>query len=159
MFRRIAFAAGVIAAPASAAPVDVFFAGTPAEVGAKLANMCASGGSTVFEQDQFHITCGRTMDGLSGALTQALLGNSYSTTPQQKIRFGLIAGEGFTRVQATAWIETQMAFGQLRQEPMSGKRIEQQIRDGLVRQGGTLTPPALQIPPTGEVVPPPDSSD
>lgn len=79
---------------------------------------------------------------MSGILAQALIGNSRSTTPELKIRFGLIRSGKYIRVQATQWIETQMAFGQVQRQQLDGRKQIQSLRDALGSLGGTPVIPS-----------------
>lgn len=88
----------------------------------RIASGCADRGLYVTNQTSAHVMCERTMDDLGGVFAQALLGNSYSTTPQMKVRFSAFQTGEKVRVQAHPWIETQMALGQVqRADIRSGK--------------------------------------
>ncbi len=60
----------------------------------RVASGCADRGLYVTNQTSAHVMCERTMDDLGGVFAQALLGNSYSTTPQMKVRFSAFSDWG-----------------------------------------------------------------
>ncbi|WP_140214958.1 hypothetical protein [Pseudomonas oryzihabitans] len=60
------------------------------------------------------IVCSKEMDGLQGSLTQLALANSYSTTPQMKVKFVSAQVGADVRVIAYPWIESTMPLGQVR---------------------------------------------
>jgi hypothetical protein len=160
--QRFWFSAALFAGstPALAGPVEAFINRPPAEAAGMIANLCADQGTTVAEQDQFHVLCSGQMTGLKGALAQALIGNSYSTTPERKVRFSLIPqtqlGISFTRIQAAEWIETQMAFGQTRRQPLDNSKNDLALLNALISAGATKNPPQPQVaPPTPTSYPPP----
>jgi hypothetical protein len=154
LLKQIAVGVFVFAAiPASAGnpPVVVYFAGTADDAAQTLASLCVNKGIPVIEQDARHVQCANEMSGLSGALTQVLIGNAYSTTPQQVVRFSIIPGKGYASVQAVQWVETQMAFGQVRRTAIDGRKQAERLRATLVGAGASLTPPALvQAPAVSE---------
>jgi len=80
---------------------QAWFAETPEEISSRLAGACADRGGSVVEQDNFHVLCQKTAEGLRGAMAQVLVGNAYSTTPEIKVRFSIIKGPQ-TRVIARA---------------------------------------------------------
>lgn len=91
----------------------VYFPTTVINVSERIAGLCLDRNSIVIEQTQSHVLCSRSTDELQGAVAQALIGNSYSTPPELRFRSAIVRSEQYTRVQASQWIETQMAFGQM----------------------------------------------
>jgi hypothetical protein len=87
-----------------------------------------------------HVLCGKMMSGFKGALAQVLIGNSYSTTPELKARFQAVAVPTGTRVQVVQWVETQMAFGQIRRQELNGSKAFNDAMALLGNLGGTSTP-------------------
>lgn len=99
---------------------DMKFKGiSAADASGKLANSCMDNGLTVTANSPSEVICQAPMNAAKSALAQLLIGNSHSTTPSQFIKFSLAAIGGDVRVQASAWIETQMAFGQTRRQPLA----------------------------------------
>lgn len=125
-------------------PPQAYFAMSPRDVAAKLSGMCMDAGLSVMGADDRQVLCAKEVSGFKGALTQMLIGNSYSTTPTDNIRFQLIPWNEGTRTQVSEWLETQMAFGQVRRVPITGGKATNQWLTVLYRLGGT-TVPALQI--------------
>ncbi|MDX5984677.1 hypothetical protein [Sphingomonas echinoides] len=129
-------------------PVQVWFTGEPAEVSDKLANLCADRQAAVVEQDEHHVLCQREVSGAKGIFAQVLLGNSYSTSPQLNIRFALLRDRKSVRVQASQWIELQMAGGQTRRTPLNNREQEDQLLNLLVGLGADENAPMAQwLPP------------
>lgn len=77
-------------------------------------NQCASKGLSVEESTGNQVICSKEMAGSQAVATQAVLGNSYSTTPQVKARFVFAKKGADTRVICYGWYETVMALGQVR---------------------------------------------
>lgn len=145
-FSTILLAAGLLAAgPAvgGSPPVVVYFAGTADDAAQSLASLCVAKGIPVIEQDSRHVQCASEVSGLSGALTQMLIGNAYSTTPLSVVRFSIVPAKGYAAVQAVQWVETQMAFGQVRRTTLDGRKQTERLRAALIAAGGSLTPPAV----------------
>ena len=96
------------------------------EASGKISQRCMEAGILVYEQSKYQVVCGKTMTGGEGVLAQMLVGNSYSTTPERKVRFTIAKINTSVRIQAYQWIESQMAFGQInRQELNSGKQFNE----------------------------------
>jgi hypothetical protein len=76
---------------------------------------CMDKGWMVTQQTNNQVICEVPMGMWQSAFTQMMIGNSYSTTPKQFVRFSLAEVGGNTRVQVQGWAETQMAFGQVQQ--------------------------------------------
>ena len=124
---------------------DVMFRGIDAaEAGSKVANHCLNVGWQVTDQTPNQITCQVPMSAMRSALTQALIGNSYSTAPLSFVRVTLVKVGGNTRGQATAWVETQMAFGQMRRQQFTDDKTFNNLLGFLVASGGEL-PPGTRI--------------
>ncbi|MEO0830009.1 MAG: hypothetical protein AAFY03_06070 [Pseudomonadota bacterium] len=146
-----------IAACATGAPVNtpsgwpeaMFDTSDRSQVLDAIANGCADRGYMVTTQTSSHVMCERTMDGLEGVFAQALIGNSYSTTPQMKVRFSTLPTGDQIRVQAQPWIETQMAFGQINREDMrsgqAGRDLQVFLND-LARTVRRPAPAANDLP-------------
>lgn len=139
-----------IAACATGAPVNtpsgwpeaMFDTNDRSEVLDVIANGCADRGYMVTTQTSSHVMCERTMDGLEGVFAQALIGNSYSTTPQMKVRFSTLPTGDQIRVQAQPWIETQMAFGQINREDMRSGQAGRDLQVFLNDLARTVRRPA-----------------
>lgn len=81
---------------------------------------CATRGANVLDTSGNQVVCGGELKGGQAIGYQLALGNSYSTTPQVKIRF-VFATEGENvRVIAFPWVETIMPLGQVRTMDLNG---------------------------------------
>lgn len=89
----------------------------------KITNLCMDYGLPVNNPSDNDVTCEVHLGVMKAALSQALLGNNYSTTPQEFFKFHFAQIGENTRVQGLAWIETQMAFGQIRRAPIQNDAI------------------------------------
>lgn len=63
------------------------------------------------------------------------VGNSYSTTPQQKIRFIAYRTGSDVKVTAQQWIEIQMAFGQVRTQELNANNQINELQNYLFSLG------------------------
>lgn len=130
---------------------------TPAEVISTLTSACITGKYLVEESAASSLLCSHEMTGLRAAIGQALIGNVYSTTPVEKVRFVAVAVGNDTQLQAQHWMETVMAFGQKRTVPLSGKKMQLQL-DMMVanmKPQEAPPPPLHRVPiPMTDLVPP-----
>lgn len=101
-------------------PEGTFMNTTVARVRNKLIAACDSHGIMVSESTDNSVVCGKEMSGGQAVLAQVMIGNSYSTTPQDKIRFTIYQLGKNVKVSGHEWIETQMAFGQMQQMELNG---------------------------------------
>jgi hypothetical protein len=142
-------------------PPQAYFAMSPRDLASRLSGMCMDAGLSITAADESQVSCGKEVSGFKGALTQMLIGNSYSTTPTDNVRFQLIPWNGGTRVQVSEWVETQMAFGQVRRMPINNSKATNGWLTTLYNLGGTEVPrlqigpaPALAVPPPQQPAPP-----
>ena len=92
------------------------------EAKSKVIDRCVNSGFQITEQGNT-ITCWKTMEGMSGALAQVLIGNSYSTTPTAHNQIVLTQqGNDVRLVGNRMWMETQMALGQIRQQERNSNK-------------------------------------
>jgi PDZ domain len=138
LFTSPALAAGRTAVTPSGQPEGVFANTTLGDAGGKLASVCMDSGFQVTNQTPNQITCEVPLNGFKSAFTQMLIGNSYSTTPRSYVRISLAQIGGNVRIQAHAWVETQMAFGQMRQHQYSDDTTFNNLIDFLLRTGAEL---------------------
>ncbi len=115
-----------IAQTSSGRPEAVFRSTGVSDVQGKISQGCMNAGLVIYDASANQVVCGKTMEGGDAILAQLLIGNSYSTTPERRIRFTLAKVGSNVRVQAFQWYETQMAFGQVnRSELNSGKQFNE----------------------------------
>lgn len=126
-----------IASTPSGKPEAIFTSTSAEDISGRIASACMSQGLMVFDQSNYQVLCGKTMTGGDSVMAQLLIGNSYSTTPEQKIRFAIANTGSGIRVQASQWIETQMAFGQMRRQELNGGKHFNDVQNFLYSIGGT----------------------
>jgi hypothetical protein len=110
------------------------------DAASKVANNCMNAGWMIASQGSNQVVCEIRMDLMRSALTQVLIGNSYSTTPRSFVRVSMAQVGADVRAQANAWVETQMAFGQMRQQPYDDANTFNRLMNFLASAGGSLTP-------------------
>lgn len=121
----------------SGRPEVVFATRNTASIAEKITARCAVKGLLIRKTSPNEVICGGTMSGGDAMLAQLAIGNSYSTTPEQFIRFTIFIVNAQTRVQTYQWIETQTAFGQTNKlELNSGKHFNNTLK-ALIALGGT----------------------
>ncbi|MCL4315343.1 MAG: hypothetical protein M1527_00435 [Gammaproteobacteria bacterium] len=116
-------------------PEGSFSNSTVEVVRSKLIDGCSSRGILVQEAAGNQVVCGKTMDGGDAVLAQMLVGNSYSTTPERKIRFVIYQSGSDVKVSAQQWIESQMAFGQVRRQELNSNNQKNDIQQFLFSLG------------------------
>ncbi|WP_140221245.1 hypothetical protein [Pseudomonas oryzihabitans] len=99
---------------ASGYPEGIFRNSNLSDVRSKLVSGCMDKGLQIEDGGSGQIVCSKEMDGLQGSLTQLALANSYSTTPQMKVKFVSAQVGADVRVIAYPWIESTMPLGQVR---------------------------------------------
>lgn len=121
---------------ASGRPEAIFFGATTESVKGRIANGCIANGLAVFEMSDNHVTAGKQLSGGEAMMMQLAIGNSYSTPPVRKVQFLIFRNENDVKVTAQEWVETQMAFGQLRQVELNSARQMQSLQQFLRGIGG-----------------------
>ena len=125
----------LIKSTASGYPEGVFSNASLDSVRSKLIDGCSSRGILVQEASGNQVVCGKTMEGGDAVLAQLLVGNSYSTTPERKIRFIIYQTGSNVKVTAQQWIESQMALGQVRRQELNGNNHKNDIQNFLFSLG------------------------
>lgn len=97
----------------------VFLDTTTDRVRDRLVGFCSNNGAMVEEATETQVVCSRTMQGGQAVMAQMIVGNSYSTTPEQKVRFVLSRQPDGVRVVIYQWVESQMAMGQVRRQELN----------------------------------------
>ena len=148
-FRR-SMVALLIAATATPVFADEFFAVTPSgaaemlfaeapeETVGLLTSKCIDVKWTVISSSQTEVVCEAPMNFGQSLLGQLAMGNSYSTPPRRFFRFNLASVNSVSRVQASGWMELQMAFGQMKRTDFSGPEFQNSIINFLASAGGKL---------------------
>lgn len=143
--KLLVLGAAIASTPALA---DEFFAVTPSgsaemifasdrqATASTLSSKCIDARWTVVSSTQAEVICEAPLNMGQSVLGQALLGNSYSTPPRRLIRFNIMENGNLSRVQASGWIELQMALGQVRRTDLNGPEFQNSIFSFLGNAGG-----------------------
>lgn len=143
----VVVAVGAITAPAHAdeffavtpsGATEMLFAETPEQTVGLLTSKCIDVKWTVMSSSQTEVVCEAPMSFGQSLLGQLAMGNNYSTPPKRFFRFNLASINGVSRVQASGWMELQMAFGQIRRTDFSGPEFHNSIINFLSAAGGRL---------------------
>lgn len=146
-----------IAALSTAAQADKLFAVTPSgatemlfpdkpqTVVGELSSKCIDAHWTVTSSTPNELVCEAPLNTGQSVLGQLLLGNSYSTPPRRYFRFNVAEINGISRVQASGWVELQMAFGQTRRTDITGAQFQNDIMLFMAAAGGKY-PPGTTFP-------------
>lgn len=107
---------------------------TKEKVSGALVATCNEKGLIVYDAKPEVVICGKELEGGAALLTQATIGNAYSTPPIAKIRYTISQINSDVKVWADMWTETQMAMGQVNsmniQDNQSFNSV-QRLLDGL----------------------------
>jgi hypothetical protein len=122
----------------SGLPEAVFTDTTLADAEGKIASACMDKGWQITTQTTNQVTCQVPFGGFKQALAGALLGNSYSTPPNVFAAFSMAQVGPNVRVQARAWMETQMAFGQVRTMQYDDSKSKTGLMSFLTAAGAQL---------------------
>lgn len=120
---------------ASGKPEGVFPASTQQEVKNLVTGSCARRGLMTMEYGQNQVECSKTLSGGDAFIAQMAVGNSYSTTPEHKVRFTFIQEGSDVRVIAHQWIESQMAYGQVRRQELNQAKHTNDVQGWLSSLG------------------------
>lgn len=104
---------------------------SPEQVIDALVQRCNEKGFVVEDQSKNYVVCSKEMQGGGAIFAQLMIGNSYSTTPQHKVRYSVSKFKTGTKVWADPWIETQMAFGQIQKAPLTNNNVINEIQNVL----------------------------
>ncbi len=119
-------------------PEAVFEGASLETVAGRLASGCMDRSWMISVQGPNQVVCEFKLDPVNAALAKVFIGNRYSSQPRAFTRFSLVQLGANVRGQAQAWIETQTAFGQMRQEPQTGPHYFDSLVWMLVESGGML---------------------
>lgn len=93
---------------------EMVFAYTPVgDAVTAIGSKCMDRGWMITQQTNNQVVCEIPLGMWQSALTQMLIGNSYSSPPKSFVRVSFAQTGDHTRVQTQVWAETQMAFGQM----------------------------------------------
>lgn len=115
---------------------EMLFAENAQTTVSALSSKCIDARWTVISSTPVEVICEAPMNLGQSVIGQALLGNSYSTPPRRFFRFNVAEINGVSRVQASGWMELQMAFGQMRRTDFSGPEFQNSIFNFMAAAGG-----------------------
>ncbi|KQN19629.1 serine protease [Sphingomonas sp. Leaf33] len=115
---------------------EMAFGEKPATTIGKLSSKCIDARWTVTSSTQTELVCEAPMNFGQSLLGQMLMGNSYSTPPRRFFRFNVAEVNGVSRVQASGWMELQMAFGQMKRTDFSGPEFQNSVMSFMAAAGG-----------------------
>ena len=115
---------------------EMLFPNHAPETVAKLSSKCIDARWTVISSTPTELVCEAPMNMGQSILGQMLMGNSYSTPPRRFFRFNVAEVGGVSRVQASGWMELQMAFGQMKRTDFSGPEFQNSIVSFMGAAGG-----------------------
>lgn len=116
-------------------PEGIFLNSNIETVRSRVIDGCSSNGLMVQETSGNQVLCGKTMTGGDAVLATLVVGNSYSTTPERKIRFVIYQVGSDVKITAQQWIESQMAFGQVRRQELNSNNQKNDIQQFLFSLG------------------------
>lgn len=141
-----AIAADTLYAITPSGTAEMAFPDKPQVTAGKISSKCMDVRWTVISSSNNEVTCEVPMTMGQSVLTQALLGNSYSTLPRKFVKFSLGEINSTTRVQASSWTETQMAFGQVQRADLSNSASFKNWIMLLLEAAGGSYPVGTQFP-------------
>lgn len=106
----------------SGKPEGDFPGKTIEDVSGAIVGFCNNNGYQVQEVSEKTVTCGKVMDGSNSVITQMMIGNSYSTPPESKVRFSFVKTSTGVHAWADMWAETQMVGGQVNRIPITDNK-------------------------------------
>lgn len=115
---------------------EMLFPEKPQAVVGKISSKCIDMRWTVVNSTSTEVTCEAPLNFGQSLLGQMLMGNSYSTPPRRFLRFNVADVNGISRVQASGWMELQMAFGQTKRNDFSGPEFHNNAINFLSQAGG-----------------------
>lgn len=116
-------------------PEGIFRGSSIDTVRSKILDGCTSNGLNIYETNTNQVVCGKVMSGKDAVLAGLVVGNSYSTTPERKVRFVIFQQGSDVKVTAQEWIESQMAFGQVRRQALESNNQKNSLQQFLFSLG------------------------
>ncbi len=113
---------------------------------------CAQAGKEIVT-DTHSVTCSQLDKGGRGNMAQFLLGNGYSGTPYERVKFTFAATPNGVFVVADPWLEMTMGFGEKKIIPINNNAMRNELQAGLdaaaasARQRAAGQPANAQPPP------------
>ncbi|MFD1033135.1 PDZ domain-containing protein [Sphingomonas hankookensis] len=117
---------------------EMLFAEPPTEVIGKLSAKCIDASWSVTSSTSTEVVCEAPMNFGQSLMGTLLMGNSYSTPPRRFFKYTVSTVAGVSRVQASGWMELQMAFGQMKRTDFSGPQFHNGAMNFMSAAGGKL---------------------
>lgn len=130
-----ALADEVIAVTPSGA-TETLFSEPVGDVVGKLAAKCIDAHWSVTSSTATEVVCEAPLNFGQSLMGTLLMGNSYSTPPRRFFKYTVSTIAGVSRVQASGWMELQMAFGQVRRTEFSGASFHNGAMNFMAAAGG-----------------------
>lgn len=113
----------------------VFAGQAPEAVKSALIDRCVSLGYGIQEASSNQVVCAQALKDREQLFAQVMLGNAYSTPPQKKLQFTVYQVANGTKVAGQLWVETQMAFGQIKRAEMNAPAQVNSVQELLFSLG------------------------
>lgn len=117
---------------------ETFFQQEPKAVIGLLSSRCIDAKWSLISSSETELVCEAPLSTGQSILGQMLMGNSYSTPPRRFFRYNVASVNGVSRVQASGWMELQMAFGQTRRTDFDGPEFQNSAISFMMGAGGKL---------------------
>ena len=96
-------------------------------------NEFMNAGFTMVSESDYSVVFSKPMEGFGGVMYQAMLGNSYSSSPEWNARINMATTGSSTRVMAQAVVRMQNAFGREDVNDMTDGKAGAQLQEILQR--------------------------
>lgn len=113
----------------------LFHSATTEQAKAKVLSGCAMHGLVIEDSNGNQVICSKELQGGQAVMMQLAIGNSYSTTPQYKVRFIFIPQANDVKVIAYPWAESMMPGGQVNKMEMNGNVQRNELQLFMTRVG------------------------
>lgn len=115
---------------------EMLFPDEPSVTISTIVSKCIDSHWTVVSSSTTEVVCEAPLTFGQSLLGTLALGNQYSTPPRRFFKFNATEVSGISRVQASGWMELQMAFGQTRRTDFAGPEFQNSILFFLHAAGG-----------------------
>jgi hypothetical protein len=129
----------------SGRPEAIFLDTSIDQARGKIASRCMDAAMIVTQSSSSEVICESNLSMGQSVLAQVAIGNSYSTTPRQYVKVVMAEVGNNVRLQASSWIETQMAFGQVRRAPTDTSNSQKNDLQGFILSAGAVLPDGARL--------------
>ena len=123
---------------------EAFFDMSVVETSDHVANSCLDFGWTMISSTSTMVICEVPLP-VGQNILSALAAPKYATPAREYLRFNLTALNGYSRIQASGWRETQTAFGQTQRTDLQTENYHNNVMGFFIVIGG-LYPPGTEFP-------------